>query len=108
MKIRFNNDCIDFDHTHDINLLKYIFNIIDQNYNVKIIEKLEAPYCDQVYWDLKINNLNFTLHDEHYLGVSLYIYKTPTILSSTKIKSMELLKNIYNLIKKDKIYLQDI
>ncbi len=105
MRVKFDGNEIDFDQSHDINLMDYIFKIIDENYNAKIIKKINVLGADQAYWDIKINNLKFTLHYEHYLGVSLCMYKPQVLFSSTKIKAVELLNDIYMIVKNDKLYI---
>lgn len=100
MKIQLKENEIDFDQNYDMNLMQYIFDIINQNYQVKILKKLDAFGSDQAYWDIKIDDLKFTLHYEHYLGISLYISKT----TQKQTKAKEVLKEIYTLFKKDKLY----
>ncbi len=104
MKIQFNENEIDFDQNYDMNLMEYIFQIIDKHFKVEIIQKAEVLGIDQAYWDIKINDLKFTLHYEHYLGVSLYIYKSLIIFPNKKARAKKLLHEIYILIKKDELY----
>lgn len=45
-------------------------SIICSAFNTNFKNKLSGP--DQTYWDIEINNVLFTLHYEHYLGVTFY------------------------------------
>jgi hypothetical protein len=104
LKIQLNENEIDFDQNDDINLMQYIFNILNQNYQVKILKKLDPIGSDQIYWDIQIDDLKFTLHYEHYLGVSLYISESIVKSTQKQIKAKKMLKEIYTLFKKDKLY----
>jgi len=100
LKIQLKENEIDFDQNYNIHLMQYIFDIINQNYQAKILKKLDTFGLDQVYWNVEIDDLKFTLHYDHYLGVSLYISKSV----QEQIRAQEILKEIYTLFKTDKLY----
>lgn len=54
----------------DWQLFDRAVEILVKEFGGAVVEKLDAP--DQRYWDIKVGEAIFTLHLEHYLGISLY------------------------------------
>lgn len=50
-------------------LFRKIAKLLLENYKIQYIEKLEG--LDQSYLDFNYKNNKYTLHREHYIGISL-------------------------------------
>lgn len=94
MKITFNKKEIEFKQDLDRDLFGDVYNFINNNYQVKVLKKLEGFAIDQRYWNLEINDYKYTLNYEHYIGVTL----SPSnfgFLNRHKEASLKLLSTIY-------------
>lgn len=67
----------------DFETFELIVKILLHNFDIKFTEKLDGP--DQSYYDFTLNNTKYTLHREHYTGIS--------IISDIKKNDFELMIN---------------
>jgi hypothetical protein len=59
----------------DESQFSYFADLIHDALNGKWVEKTSGQ--DQCYWDLEVEGEIFTVHREHYLGVSIFCEDTP-------------------------------
>ncbi|XDD41742.1 DUF3630 family protein [Leptospira sp. WS60.C2] len=71
----------------DLETFELIVKILLHSFDTKFTEKLDGP--DQSYYDFILDNTKYTLHREHYTGIS--------IISDSKNNDFELIvKEISN------------
>lgn len=80
------------DLSSDSNDFRLIANILETKLNIRFIDKING--IDQKYWDFDYKDNILTLHQEHYLGVSIFIK------DSEKITDSEILIDLETEIKK--------
>ena len=66
----------------DGSVFQLIANELSKVFNVQWKAKIDGS--DQRYWDFEFKATELTLHLEHFLGISIYIYKTEPDFENAK------------------------
>jgi hypothetical protein len=75
-------------------LFEQIGNYLETELRLKPLAKLSGT--DQFYWDYKVDNIQLTLHLEHYSGISIY----PAKSSQPAAEELKIVHFVADLIKK--------
>ncbi len=65
---------IELSQESDDDLFTKIADLIIKKFDGTTMQKLDS--MDQRYWDFKLDMVEFCLHQEHFLGISIYAKNT--------------------------------